>query len=524
MKSLKKCFLIVLVIIVVLTSIYSKYTSLLNNVAETAVDKEAQISRHIDFSTGFIDFATTYGNDYLEHDTEVDSEYFCLLTYDANSDRYNLDAVSGTNDQTMVGNLTGKGKIPESGIFRDEVNLALHFNKLFCSVYSRMQDMTAVYYISNNGFINLFPWVSSADFAYDENFNADGYYQIVTPQNDPQREKRWTSVYDDPFGKGFMVTLSSPIYDEDTFMGVISMDLTNARLCEIVQSEYEIVIIDETDTVLAYSRQSIDADTPKFSNLLNLSQGDAAAMKSIKSGSVQVLGQYYIISVPFNNAPWRMFIRVPILMVMGEVLLDSLPMMSICFLLLVAYFEIEKRIKAEALLKNAAQYDFLTSTVNRRGLIHIFNKYILVNSKARIPIFIAMGDIDFFKIFNDTYGHAAGDKVLVEIAAIMQRHIKSDEVVCRWGGEEFVLMLVGRDHDEAMQVTEKIRREIAENVILWENSIILHTTMTFGISEYTQDENFEKTIINADHALYIGKTSGRNQVVSYNSMKEINHE
>lgn len=163
----------------------------------------------------------------------------------------------------------------------------------------------------------------------------------------------------------------------------------------------------------------------------------------------------------------------------------------------------------------ASKYDFLTATVNRRGLMEIFNKNVDRTGKTNRSVFFAIGDIDCFKQFNDTYGHAAGDKVLMELANIIKKNINKKDTVCRWGGEEFVIMLFDRTYDEALLVIENIRGKIESAVIPWDEPTELRATMTFGIAEHISGDSLEDSISKADDALYIGKREGRNMMIEY---------
>ncbi len=530
MKHTKKTIMVLLVIVVIIITFHSQYVAQLKDIEITAKSKESQINRHIDLSKGFVDLMAIYGNNTFENGKISDSELYSLLSNNLSLNSYNLDAAGGTKHEKIVGNLTGTGSIPENDANRDEVNLALQFNQQFASIYKRIPDVAWIYYTSENNFINLFPWVSSTDFSYDKALKSEVFYTTVNPQNNPLRESRWTPVYLDHAGKGLMVSLSSPIYAGDTFKGVVSLDLTNDQLSEIISSDYDIYMIDETDTLIAYSHNiKNETEVSTFKTILNSTDSYVSAMKEVNSNTVQIVGNYYIYSVSFTNAPWRMLFRVPVWLIVGKSALFTLPIMTICLLLLFTFFEVEKRKRSErqltksfeelssyqTLLENAAKYDFLTASVNRRGMMDIFNKNIQTNGKIEKSVIFIMGDIDNFKQFNDMYGHAAGDKVLIEIANTMRKNIKNDEVVCRWGGEEFVIMLLERTYDEAILIAKNIRREIDENIIPWENSIQLRATMTFGVVEYDNALSFDMNISNADHALYVGKEKGRNQVIGY---------
>ena len=125
---------------------------------------------------------------------------------------------------------------------------------------------------------------------------------------------------------------------------------------------------------------------------------------------------------------------------------------------------------------------------------------------------MAIGDIDFFKKVNDTYGHDVGDEVLKAVAKTMVDNSSSDTFLARWGGEEFLIVYPNCNGDDAYVALEKLRRIIQKNEIKV-NDIIINLTMTFGLAEFSYNRDQETTVKEADEKLYIGKSNGRNQVV-----------
>ncbi len=159
-------------------------------------------------------------------------------------------------------------------------------------------------------------------------------------------------------------------------------------------------------------------------------------------------------------------------------------------------------------LDRLAYYDQLTGLRNRNHIRDIFKEYI--NSTE--PYCVILGDIDDFKHVNDTYGHSAGDEVLKTVSSIIQNDVGTSGVVCRWGGEE-ILILVKGTTDKCIALNEKILKEIRNTTVESGNSRI-RVTMTFGLCDYGDAMNIEKLISLADKRLYIGKKNGKNQVVT----------
>lgn len=160
-------------------------------------------------------------------------------------------------------------------------------------------------------------------------------------------------------------------------------------------------------------------------------------------------------------------------------------------------------------LGEIASKDPLTKALNRRSMCNFINSETERNENAQFCII--MIDIDDFKKINDTYGHDTGDQVLVEAAEIMRQSVREGDFVCRWGGEEFLLMIHGSSED-TYEVAERIRNCIAEHDFLYE-SMKFHVTMTLGISEYQHGLQIRTLVDTADQKLYYGKKHGKNQVV-----------
>ncbi len=163
-------------------------------------------------------------------------------------------------------------------------------------------------------------------------------------------------------------------------------------------------------------------------------------------------------------------------------------------------------------LEDEASYDPLTHFLNRRSMDERLNhthRNAIIND---IPYSLIMADIDHFKQFNDSYGHDCGDFVLQSISKIITAQIRSKDSACRWGGEEF-LILVNDNQEIAVDVAERIRSAI-DNFEFYYEGKTLHVTITLGVSGYYASSKVKTLIEIADKRLYKGKENGRNQVVS----------
>jgi len=161
-------------------------------------------------------------------------------------------------------------------------------------------------------------------------------------------------------------------------------------------------------------------------------------------------------------------------------------------------------------LREQALRDPLTGLHNRRYLSETIEKEITRAKREKSQLSVIVSDIDHFKTINDTYGHQVGDQFLMKISYLMKNHARSSDIVCRYGGEEFLLVLPGTPLDSAKKRAEEIRQKCIEVIIEHEGKD-LKVTMSFGVASYpSHGEDAEEIIIKADKALYRSKHIGRN--------------
>lgn len=158
-------------------------------------------------------------------------------------------------------------------------------------------------------------------------------------------------------------------------------------------------------------------------------------------------------------------------------------------------------------LHTLIEKDSLTSLYNRRSCNHRLQEL----TEKNINYSVVMCDIDWFKKINDTYGHDAGDYVLVELSSLIQENIENIGFASRWGGEEF-LLVYQQNFEETKQKIEHLQQTIRTHEFTY-HATPIHVTMTFGIHPKESEVTFEETIKEADKKLYIGKNNGRNQIV-----------
>ena len=159
---------------------------------------------------------------------------------------------------------------------------------------------------------------------------------------------------------------------------------------------------------------------------------------------------------------------------------------------------IESLKKQNEFYKKAAYLDTLTKLHNRR-IINELDDYSSV----------ILGDINYLKNINDTYGHDTGDQVLVEVSNLFKEYVGENDVVCRWGGEEFLILLKDCTEEHAYQKANLIKQQL----IKLKSIFGFNVTMSFGVSKIS--ETIEESVKKADVAMYQSKDKGRNRVTSY---------
>jgi diguanylate cyclase len=162
--------------------------------------------------------------------------------------------------------------------------------------------------------------------------------------------------------------------------------------------------------------------------------------------------------------------------------------------------------------QNKAVRDPLTRIPNRLALDDRLAEEIARSRRNGMPLAMLVWDIDFFKKINDTYGHKSGDKALMAIAVLLQKHCRQTDFVARFGGEEFVMLLPNTDANAALIVADKLRENVQRTKFKADGDT-LSISLSCGISELLASDNKETLFERADKALYQAKQSGRNRCI-----------
>jgi diguanylate cyclase (GGDEF)-like protein len=169
---------------------------------------------------------------------------------------------------------------------------------------------------------------------------------------------------------------------------------------------------------------------------------------------------------------------------------------------------------SEARLRDISVHDALTGLFNRRYLEESLTLELIRAGRKRWPVGLIMVDIDHFKRFNDTYGHAAGDAVLVQVGSFLRAHVRESDITCRYGGEEFVLILP----EAPLKITQLRARimqwDVQQLHLEYQGRALEAVTLSLGVAGFPEHGATMETMLEAaDTALYRAKREGRNRVV-----------
>ncbi len=166
--------------------------------------------------------------------------------------------------------------------------------------------------------------------------------------------------------------------------------------------------------------------------------------------------------------------------------------------------------KSDERLYELATKDTLTNVYNRRYFVDFLNQQIKKCIESEVQFSLILLDLDHFKNINDEYGHLVGDEVLKEIALLLKKNLREADIVCRWGGEEFIIFLLNTKIDAAGMIAEKLRNYIEQMKIEGVSSV----TASFGATQWIEGDDATSIFKRIDNSLYLAKLTGRNKVVS----------
>ncbi|MGR9013265.1 MAG: sensor domain-containing diguanylate cyclase [Gammaproteobacteria bacterium] len=305
------------------------------------------------------------------------------------------------------------------------------------------------------------------------------------------------------------------------FIGVIGVGLSLRTVVELIenyQKRYgrEIYFVDRTgDAMLQSTRYNPElhfqnkAGLEKVFTQILTSPSTSISFKA-NNGSILYINSrlvpefdWYLIVEQIND-PGSERIETALIINIAVSLVISVIVLLIAHLAIRGY---------HGRLETMATQDKLTGAASRQVFESYFRQVVARCNRRNEALSFVLLDIDYFKRINDTYGHQAGDRVLSRVAQQIKSNVREEDVLCRWGGEEFLLMLPSCNIDKACEISENIRTAVADLKFYFNNQTVT-ITISAGVVEKQSDETLSQVVEWADHHLYQAKNAGRNCIRS----------
>jgi diguanylate cyclase (GGDEF)-like protein len=359
----------------------------------------------------------------------------------------------------------------------------------------------------------------------------------------------------------FTLRVVSPWYDEDThkLIGYVELGMETDQVLNRLEDFFDLQVV-----TIVYKkflqRDKWEAGmralgrTPHWDRFPNLVTSERSSdtisplivehlkndkiMTNNTSMEVKKGGQtYQMLHLPLMDAGGREIakmilladVTLPVNMMWETMYIGSIAMLSAGTILFIFFYwlvgKVGQRIEYnEQALQNLAIRDGLTGLYNHRTSYSLLEDELNRSRRYTRPLALLMLDIDHFKRVNDTCGHRAGDLVLCELSELLMHHAREIDHVCRYGGEEMILILPETDTEMAMNIAERIRKAVETQVFDVSDEKQLSITISIGVASYpVHAETKEALVTAADNAMYQAKQSGRNRVCVYTETEDKNN-
>lgn len=310
------------------------------------------------------------------------------------------------------------------------------------------------------------------------------------------------------------------VFDYDgNFIGVAGIGLTVDAVRQLVdnyQKRYKRNIF-FTDSKGDIVLTSSNGDTPE-ANIRKISglspQVDKILNRQLDSFQYEQDGMTHLVNVRFiPELDWYLFVEKHEEEAIAEIRNTLYLNLAVCLLItgiVLAATNLTIN-RYQRRLEEMATTDKLTGLANRRSCEFVASHAVKVSERTHDPLSIVIIDIDNFKSINDQYGHLAGDEIIKSVAETLKSCVRDSDFICRWGGEEYLLLLRNCNITDAQQIAEKMRSTIKETTYAHHGAAI-NVTLSLGIATHVMNESVNTLFSRADMALYEAKQRGRDRI------------
>lgn len=528
---------ILIFIAIVIASLYFSFTTVvkLNVRANNELMQSSyRIEEYLDIIYSFINDVGEVGTKYFAvDDVRIDSGLQDLVFNDDNT--YNTPDYLMQHNRRLIG-IGSKDDVLENAYY---INVAYIFDRFFSDISTGFSYITSVNYYSKHDFVYMYSnigedYLKKFDF-YDQKEKNNQTIKEIQKGNDVI----WTPVINENYLGEKELVLSVPVYNDSEIEGIININYSLNTIQDIINNNfYETYLINKNGYVISSNYHKAN-NTDLFPNIIENKLFGITRGKSIIDYAFNIYNNEWV-TVNLNYYKFSdklvdefvMFMYIPIYTYFSSVIIGVI---SVVFVGLIAFWlnqvydkitvmrnrlndKYDETSKLKVELEKVATVDFLTKLYNRRFLFDKLDEVRKNNASNSDANFVVMiMDIDHFKNVNDTYGHAFGDEVLKTVSNTVAKSIRKSDMVCRWGGEEILVVLVNSDIEDGLLVAKKIKDKVSSTATKSVDTVA-KVTLSIGVKEVKMIGDFDKALTDADSALYEAKKTGRNKVVLYENM------
>ena len=401
-----------------------------------------------------------------------------------------------------LGTLTGLGPVPQRGtVLLKEIYMAISLSPVFKALMNNNPDTPWVYYTSYNNFIYIYPPIVPEDFFFSDRLLSKDFIKSALPENNPEKEIFWSPIYLDEAGKGLMTTLSAPLYLKDSFLGSVSIDVHVNKLNWLLQSYKQ---KDSTNHLVNSKGEDILTPGKSFAGI-SPGRMTPGVLYPYKKGWISVY------EMDIEN--WYILIETDKKSIYRDTLKKTLPVFFIAFLLLITLTLVFLLFKAWKKVETLSTKDPLTGSLNRFVFDNIARQNFASTKRENTAFGLISIDIDYFKKFNDTYGHLKGDQALKAVTRVLRNTLtRETDYFFRVGGEEFAVITLSNTESQLSLLLEKLRDAVYSLKMPHEASPMGRVSISLGgyIVNREFNDSFHDAFEKSDMALYQAKSQGRN--------------
>ena len=396
--------------------------------------------------------------------------------------------------------------LPESGNYDEVMNRLINILDLDENIYLSWFMSVKNYFLASD--------YTTSDEYYD--YRVRPWFKTI--EETPEKKTVFSKPYYEYNTGTLAISCMTGIYDEDKLAGYASVDISLEKLPEIMEQyitgeKGKNYLISDTGTII------ITSEKPGNRKLISYSLIKPHVEELKETGGkykiINIYGKKYIVTYSsIKSNDWQL-VQIADMQEMREHFNETIRKVLIVFFfgilaaLLILFENIRRNFRISLHFKNQAETDYLTGIGNRRIFFEEGKKRYYLASAERIGTSLLMADIDKFKQINDVYGHEVGDEAIKKVADTLKNNIRGGDVLCRYGGDEFSLVLYNVSKELAGEIAERIIKEIREiDIEIGGKKIPLSITVGISVAGANDNYLFEEMVKRADDALISAKEKG----------------